>query len=353
MNKLLNTIFIALPVAALLMPAQAQTTLDTLAGIQNSIKHYPEQIRSLRCQITIKTTFSSGSPSGSDLSPTQLPAMQTEQVKWAFRGNKLINESRQVTGEGAGRDLNFITTSLFDGSKSYMIESQDGGSGSRVTYANRQSQSTTNALWSPLNFGYKADGRWLRDVLNSNPVLERGGQDQRYGPLYVVHVSITDMGPSVKEARIWFAPRYNNVAVKVVEEGPTGQWTLEGEQFRCQGKLWLPARAKFQVLQRENGRFIPRITKEFAFQDIEVNTVSDAAFKFAWPTGTGLWDEDSRTKYRRDAMGNWIAMPNYAKNVTHNYDHLSAAEVIPWVFLMSLVTFLTLGAIRWRKRNSS
>jgi len=352
-NKLLNMIFTALTVAALLIPARAQTTLVTLGGIQNGVKQYPEQIRSLSCQITIKTTFSSGSLPGTELSADQLPPMQTEQVDWAFRGNKLINESRQVADEGAGRGLNFITTHLFDGSKSYMIESQDGGSGSRVTYANRQSQSTTNALWSPLNFGYKADGRWLRDVLNSNPVLERGGQDPRYGPLYLVHVAITDMGPSVKEARIWFAPRYNNVAVKVVEEGPTGQWTFEGEGFRRHGNLWMPTKAKFQLLQGENGQFIPRITKDFSFQNIEVNTVSDESFDFPWPTGAALFDEDTRTKYYRDASGNWIPRTDVAKEMSHSPSRVSAADFAPWVLLVSLAALFTLGYLRWRRRASA
>ena len=137
-----------------------------------------------------------------------------------------------------------------------------------------------------------------------------------------------------------------------MEEGPKGQWTFEGEQFHLQGNLWLATKGKFQLLQRENDRLTVRITKEFSFQNIEINTVTDAAFDFPWPTGSALFDEDTRTKLYRDASGKWVKRMDVAQEVSHAPNSVSAADFAPWAFLVSLAGLLTLGVLRWRRASA-
>ena len=349
-SRMLLTLGTVLVFAVATLPLYAQTSPVTVATIRASVQNYPEQMRSMSCKIKTTTTIGDAFFQANNITADNLPHTQIQQDEWAFQGGKVINESKYIEGDPSPAGHNMATVNLFDGSTSYHIQSENGTPTSRSTYASREHQPEAQVAWSPLQFGYRLDNHWLSDALSSdNPTLERAGMDPTFGPLYLVHLNI-----GKREERIWFAPKYGNIAVKVVEDSPHGRAIYAGVQYERIGSLWLPLRGDFQLLTKQpDGRTIVQMKKNFIFSGIQINTVSDAAFEFHWPTGAALYDNDTRTRYYRDASGNWVKRMDVAEAISHIPSRVSAADFAPWVFLVSLAALFTLGYLRWRRRASA
>ena len=351
-TRMLITLCTALAFAAATLPVQAQTLPVTVPTIKSAIENYPKQIRSLSCKLTTTTTLGASFRQSNDNAEGAIPRVQVEKGEWAFKGDKVINESKYIEGNTAppGHDMDSVY--LFDGGGSYQIHSENGGLASRSTYGNREHQTRANNYWYPLQFGYQLDGQWLSDVLNSsNPTLEKIGEDPTSGRLYLTHLKLRD-----REEQVWFAPRYGNVAVKIVVDGPRpGQRSVyTGGQYERVGNLWMPLQGDFQLLTTlSNGQTILQVDKKFVFSDIQVNNVPAGAFDFKWPTGAALYDNDTRTKLYRDASGRWVKRTDVAEEIAHTPSRVSAADFAPWVLLVSLAALFTLGYLRWRRRASA
>ena len=335
--KMLITLGPALALAAAIaMPARAQTFPATVATIQAALQSYPKQIHSLSCKLT--TTTLGASP------------VQVEEGKWGFKGSKVINESKYIQGDPApGHDLDWIY--LFDGSGSYHIHSENGGlAHGHFTYGNLEHQTHADGYWGPLNFGYQLNGQWWGDVLNgSNPTLEGVVTDPAFGPLCLIHLNI-----GKREERIWFAPKYGNAAVKIVEGDPGDGIVFTSSQYKRYGDLWLPLQGDFRMSRRQpDGRSIVWLEKKFVFSDIQVNTVPDAAFDFKWPTGATVYDNDKRTKYMRGASGKWLPMAKFQDDASIVRNPLAALKVVAWVLLACLAVLLAFGLILRRRRTSA
>lgn len=350
--KTLSMICTTFTFATATLPVQAQTSVETIETIRSSVQNYPKQIRSLSCKLTTTTTIGTSFAQSDNIPEGAIPHTQVEQGKWAFKGAKVINESKYIEGDTAPPGHDMAMVDLFDGNSSYQIRSENGTPTSRSTYGSRQRQTTANNYWYPLQFGYQLDGQWLDDVLNSGTItLERSGEDPTFGRVYLAHLKLRN-----REGQIWFAPRYGNAAVKIVVDGPLpGQRSVyTGGQYERIGNFWMPLQCDFQLLTiLPSGQTVLRVDKKFVFSDIKVNNVSDEAFNFQWPTGAALYDNDTRTKYYRDASGKWVQRTDIAEEIAHTPSRVSAADFAPWVFLVSLATLLTLGYLRWRRRDSA
>jgi|GEM_PF-2518148 len=348
-TKTLITIYTALAFVAGTMLAQAQASPVTVATIKANVQIFPDQIRSMSCIVKTTTTFRDAFFQANNIPTNKLPPVQIEQGEWAFKANKVIDESHFIKGDSAPAGHDTAQVNLFDGNSSYHIKSENGGLASRGTYGSREHQTRAQGSWNPLQFGYQLDNQWLSSTLNNIiPTVERVGNDPIYGQLYVLHLN----SPG-KEDRIWFAPKFGNIAVKIVEDTTQQEATYAGTQYKRNGNFWLPLQGEFQLLtKQQNGQTTLQVDKKFVFSNIRVNAVSDDTFDFQWPTGAALYDNDTRTKYWRDVSGKWIPRTDLGKVEAHSYNHLSAADIVPWVFFVCLTALFTLGFIRWRHNAS-
>ena len=350
LSRILITLCAALALTVLVLPLQAQTSPATVATIKAAIQNYPKQIHSLSCKLTTTTTLDGSFLQSNNIPEGSIPPRQVEQGEWAFKGDKVINESKYLEGDTAppGHDMDSVY--LFDGSGSYYIHSENGTPTSRSTYGNLHHQTHANGYWSPLNFGNQLNGQWLSDVLNStNPTLERVGMDPTYGQLYAVRLNLRG-----KEEHIWFAPKYGNIAVKIVEDTPHDEAVYTSSHYEHYGNFWMALQGDFRILTKQpNGQTIVQVDKKFVFSDIRMNTVPDEAFDFKWPTGSTVYDNDKRTKLWRTASGKWVPQAKSEDDAPPVRGHLSASEVGPWVLLACLAALLTLGLIRRRRGTSA
>lgn len=337
--KMLITLGAVLAFAASTLPAHAQDAPAIIAAIKNSAQSYQKQIHSLSCKLVTTTALGASAP------------VQVEKGKWAFKGSKVINESHTIEGDPSAASHDMDMVYLFNGSGSYRIRSENGGlANGHFTYANLERQTRAAGDWSPLAFGYQSSGQWWGDVLSStNPTLEGVVTDPTFGQLYLVHLNINK-----REEHIWFAPKYGNAAVKVVEGGPDNEAVYTSSQYKRYGDLWLPLQGDFRILRKQpNGQTIVQVDKSFVFSDIQVNTVPDAAFNFKWPTGATVYDNDKRTKYMRAASGKWVPMAKFQDDAPPLRNHLSVSQVILWVSLVCLSALLSFGLILRRRRTSA
>lgn len=350
--KLFITIYMALALTMTIRPPlQAQTSPASVVAIQAAVQSYPKQIASLSCKFTVMTTLNNAFLQENNIPEGALPSVQVEQAEWAVQGNKVITNTKLIQGDATTLGHDMETVRLFDGNYSYSINMENGGhAGRRFTYGDRQHLGKDDSYWSPLQFGYKFSGQWLSDVLSSNnPTLERAGIDPVHGQLYLVHLNIGKL-----EEHIWFAPKYGDMAVKIMEGTPSNEAIWTGSQYKRVGNLWMATEGDWQlVITRPNQPTIVQVDKKFIFSDIQVNNVPDETFEFKWPTGASLYDNDTRTKYYRDASGNWVKRTDIAEALVHTPSRVSAADFAPWVLLVSLTTLLTLGYLRWRRRASA
>ncbi len=348
--RMVLKVYAAVAFVATLVPAQAQIPPATIATTQAIIQPYPKQIRSLSCRITTTTIIGSTFLQNNNIPEGAVAPVQVEEGELAFKDNKVINKSHHTEGDPAPTGHGMAEVNLFDGDNGYSIRSENGGLASRSIYASRQHQANAGGYWSPLEFGYKLNGQWWSDILGSaNPTIERAGIDPNYGQLYLMHLNI-----GKREEHVWFAPQYGNVAVKIVEGNLDNGATFTGSHYKRYGGLWMPLQGEFRMFMKQpNGQTITQVDKKFVFSDIQVNSVPDTAFDFKWPTGAALYDNDTRTKYWRDVSGKWVARTDLGKAEAHTYDHLSAADVVPWVLLICLAALSTLGFIRWRRSASA
>ena len=337
--KTLITLGTALAFAAPTLPAHAQDAPAIIAAIKNSAQSYQQQIHSLSCKLTTTTALGASAP------------VQVEEGKWAFKGNKVINESHYTGGDPYLAGHNMDSVYLFNGSGGYQIRSENGGlANGHFTYANLERQPQAAGYWSPLSFSSQLDGQWLSEVLNgSNPTLEQTVSDPTFGQLYVIHLSLRG-----REEHIWFAPKYGNAAVKVVEGDPDNGAVYTSSHYKRYGDLWLPLQGDLRILTKQpNGQTIVQVDKSFVFSDIQVNTVPDAAFNYKWPTGATVYDNDKRTKYMRAASGKWVPMAKFQDDAPPVGSRPTALEVAAWLSLVCLAALFTLGLILRRRRTSA
>lgn len=348
--KMLSMMYMALALATATLPVQARTSPANVTTIQSAIQNFPKQIRSMSCKFTITTTISDAFLQSNNIPEGAVAPLQVEQGEWAFKDDKVINRSQYIEGDPAPAGHDTASVYLFDGSGSYNIRSENGGLASRSTYANRQHQTKAAGYSGPLPFGYQLNSQWLIDVLNgSNPTLERLGVDPTFGQLYAIHLSLRG-----EEKWIWFAPKYDYVAVKIVEDDPQKRLVYMGTHYKLINHFWLPLQGDVQLLTKQpNGQMVSQFEKKTVFSDIQVNNVPDETFEFQWPTGAALYDNDTQTKYWRDVSGKWVPRTDVGKTLAHSPNRLSAADVVPWVFLVCLASLLMLGLLRWRRRASA
>ena len=348
---MLITLCTALAFAAAMAPLYAQTSPATIAAIQATLQNYPKQMLSLSCELTITTTLDESFLHNNSIPESAMPLVQVAQDRCAIKGDKVIAESELIEGDATTLKHGMRTVSLADGNNIYKINLENGGqAGGHFTSGTRQHQRGGPSYWSPLRFGYKFNGQWLSDVLSSNnPTLERAGTDPMFGPLYLVHLNI-----GKREEHIWFAPKYGNVAVKIMEGAPDNGAVWTGSHYKRIGGLWIPLAGDWRlVVTRPNQPTVVQVDENLTFTDVQVNSVPDEAFDFKWPTGATLYDNDTRTRYFRDASGNWVKRMDIAEAISHIPSRVSAADFAPWVLLVSLATLFMLGYLRWRRRASA
>lgn len=353
MPVLLKTAFLlgtTLALAVAMLPVQAQTPPAPVVAIQAAIQNYPKQIHSLSCDLTTTTTIGDTFLQSNENAGVTIPQVQVEQGEWAFKDDKVINKSKYIEGDPAPAGHDMDSVYLYNGSGSYYIHSENGGSATRSVSGNRHHQTKANGYWSPLQFSYKLDAQWLSDVLSStNPTLERVGTDPAFGQLYVIHLNLRG-----REERIWFAPKYGNIAVKIVDDGPRPDQRAiyTSSHYEHFGKFWLPLQGDYRILTKQpNGQATVQFEKKFVFSDIQVNNVPDSTFDFQWPTGASLYDNDVRTKYFRSASGKWVAI-DFGETPVPSPRRLSAAAVVPWILFVCLAALFLFGFFRRRRRAS-
>lgn len=338
----------------LLTQARAQTSAVTVEEIIKVVGKYPQQIQSARMEgvQTWKMTPDFGrfvAPS----SPGEIQARQFSQpAGWAFKGEKRwmhyaepIDAAAQEKAKVRHKTLSVTRTEIFDGQKRYNVLTEGlSGLKNNVVHVNMGSKGGVSML--PLSSGLHMSNKWLVDALRTGSYQVAGtSSDPQFGLLY----QLTGSSDSRRRVRLWLAPKYGFLAVRVEQGNPeVGNHTLtvlKVNRVEQHGSIWFPVAGSMQYLGFENGKQILLSERTYNISRLELNNVPDSLFTVEMKPGYAVRDTDTQKYWKVGLKGEKIY-----KDLTTNAQQSEMRY--GWLFMLSATTLLGLGVnALWRRRR--
>ncbi len=312
MRFLILPAFLALSGLALPGVSQTRDKAPDYATIMRGLEANPVQLHSVSAEYASVQTVAQWYATQIQ-APLDYGLKTVTNVEWAFKGPKYFeattdtnDPAQQNAHQKAEASDHRKTTRIFDGSQEHHIEAGPTTAGGRCQYDAVTRPPHVN-FFSPLDCGYLIDGEWLATAVKKGHGALAGTEiDPRFGMLSI----ISCVGVGNRATRLWIAPKFNYMAVRIESVGPPfskANARIVGVN-RCLSAvkvdgMWMPTACSVEYFKRSGGSDLLENKTEFKGIVCKVNKVKDSRFDATMPAGSILYDADARKRYRIGAHG--------------------------------------------------